>query len=48
MRNAWLEKILVEFTQELRQLLLSDLVALILYGSGDGANFVPDLSGYTF
>lgn len=44
MRNAWLEKILVKFTQELRHLLLSDLVAVILYGSGAGANFVPDLS----
>jgi len=44
MPNAWLEKVLAEFTQELRQLLLSDLVAVILYGSGAGANFVPDLS----
>jgi len=43
-RNAWLEKILIEFTQEARHLLLSDLVAVILYGSGAGANFVPDLS----
>lgn len=44
MRNAWVEKILVEFTQKLRQLLLSDLVSVVLYGSGAGANFVPDLS----
>ena len=44
MKNAWLEKILAEFTQELRHLLLSDLAAVILYGSGAGKDFVPDLS----
>jgi predicted nucleotidyltransferase len=44
MPNAWLERAVSEFTQELKQLLASDLVAVVLYGSGAGANFVPDLS----
>jgi predicted nucleotidyltransferase len=42
--NAWLEKTLSTFTHELRQLLKEDLIAVVLYGSGAGANFVPDLS----
>lgn len=44
MHDAWLEKTLTEFTQELRPLLLNDLVAIILYGSGAGKDFVPALS----
>jgi predicted nucleotidyltransferase len=44
LQNAWLEKTLNEFTQEIRQLLSDELVAVILYGSGAGANFVPDRS----
>lgn len=44
MHEAWLEKTLTEFTQELRRLLPSDLVAVVLYGSGAGKDFVPDLS----
>ena len=44
MQNAWLEKTLNEFTQEIRQLLSDEIVAVILYGSGAGANFVPDRS----
>src|SRR5262249_39784772 len=43
-RNAWLEKTLNEFTQEIRRLLSDELVAVVLYGSGAGANFVPDHS----
>jgi len=42
--DAWLEKRVSEFTQELRQLLPSDLVAVVLYGSGAGKDFVSDLS----
>jgi hypothetical protein len=42
--NTWLEKTLAGFTQELRQLLAEDLLAVVLYGSGAGANFVPDIS----
>ncbi len=38
------EKILVQFTQELRRLLADELVAVALYGSGAGANFVPGTS----
>jgi hypothetical protein len=43
-QNVWLEKILSEFTQELRKLLADELVAVVLYGSGAGVNFVPDHS----
>jgi hypothetical protein len=42
--NAWLEKTLSEFTQEVRKLLADELVAVVLYGSGAGVNFVPDHS----
>jgi len=38
------EKILVQFIQELRQLLADELVAVVLYGSGAGSNFVPGAS----
>lgn len=44
MPNTWVEKTLVGFTQELRQLLTEDLLAVVLYGSAAGANFVPDIS----
>ncbi len=44
MPNAWLEKILIEFTQEVRTLLADELVSVVLYGSGAGVNFVPDRS----
>ncbi|MBI3245439.1 MAG: hypothetical protein HYZ50_02895 [Deltaproteobacteria bacterium] len=44
MKNARLNKTLSTFTQEVRQLLADELVAVVLYGSGAGANFVPDLS----
>ena len=38
------EKTLSQFTQELRQLLADDLVAVALYGSAAGNNFVPGAS----
>ena len=38
------EKILGQFVQELRHLLADELVAVVLYGSGAGANFVPGAS----
>jgi hypothetical protein len=38
------EKILVQFTQELRALLADELLAVALYGSGTGSNFVPGAS----
>ncbi len=38
------EKILVQFTQELRVLLADELLAVVLYGSGAGSNFVPGAS----
>jgi hypothetical protein len=38
------EKILVQFTQELRGLLSDELVAVALYGSGAGSNFIPGAS----
>ena len=38
------EKILVQFVQELRHLLADELVAVALYGSGAGSNFVPGTS----
>lgn len=44
MPNTWLEKTLTSFTQELRQLLADDLIAVVLYGSAAGANFVPEIS----
>jgi hypothetical protein len=42
--DSYREKMLVRFTQELRQLLQNELVAVALYGSGAGANFVPEVS----
>jgi hypothetical protein len=42
--DAQSEKTLAQFTQEVRQLLADDLVAVALYGSGAGANFVPGAS----
>ncbi|MBI3303123.1 MAG: hypothetical protein HYZ72_13740 [Deltaproteobacteria bacterium] len=44
MLDAQTEKTLVQFTQEVRQLLADELVAVALYGSGAGANFVPGVS----
>lgn len=44
MQHAWLNRILNDFTQEVRTLLSGELVSVVLYGSGAGANFVPDLS----
>lgn len=38
------EKILSQFTDELRRLLSDELVAIILYGSATGNNFVPGAS----
>src|SRR4051794_39826256 len=38
------EKILVQFIQELRALLADELLAVALYGSGAGSNFVPGAS----
>jgi hypothetical protein len=38
------EKILVQFIQELRSLLADELIAVALYGSGAGSNFVPGVS----
>jgi len=38
------EKILVRFIQELRALLAEELIAVALYGSGAGGNFVPGAS----
>ena len=38
------EKILIQFIQELRSLLAEELVAVALYGSGAGSNFVPGVS----
>jgi hypothetical protein len=42
--NPQTEKILVQFIQELRHLLADELVAVVLYGSGAGSNFVPGAS----
>ena len=42
--DARTEKTLAQFTEEVRQLLADDLVAVALYGSGAGANFVPGAS----
>lgn len=44
MLNAQTEKTLAQFTQEVCQLLADELVAVALYGSGAGANFVPGAS----
>jgi hypothetical protein len=40
MLDARTEKMLAQFTQEVRQLLAEELIALALYGSGAGDNFV--------
>jgi len=42
--DAQAEKTLAQFTQELRQLLADELIAVALYGSGAGANFVSGVS----
>jgi hypothetical protein len=42
--DSYREKTLARFTHELRQLLANELVAVALYGSGAGANFVPEVS----
>jgi hypothetical protein len=42
--DAQTEKTLAQFTQELRQLLADELIAVALYGSGAGANFVAGAS----
>lgn len=44
MLDVNIEKTLTQFTQEVRQLLADDLVALALYGSAVGDNFVPGAS----
>ncbi len=44
MLDSQTEKILVQFVQELRHLLADELVAVALYGSGAGSNFVPGTS----
>ncbi len=44
MKDARLHKTLTTFTLEVRRLLADDLVAVVLYGSAAGANFVPELS----
>lgn len=44
MLNKQIERTLAQFTQELRQLLGENLIAVILYGSGAGDNFVPGVS----
>jgi len=42
--NKQTERTLAQFTQELQQLLGENLIAVILYGSGAGDNFVPGVS----
>jgi predicted nucleotidyltransferase len=42
--NAKIEETLAQFTQEVHQLLGEDLVAVALYGSAAGENFVPGAS----
>jgi hypothetical protein len=42
--NSQTEHILNQLTQELRHLLGEDLVAIVLYGSAVGRNFVPETS----
>ena len=44
MANASLESTLAQFTQELRELLGNQLLAVVLYGSAAGENFVPGSS----
>lgn len=44
MLDARIEKSLTQFTQELCQLLGDDLIAVALYGSAAGTNFVPGSS----
>lgn len=44
MANASLEATLTQFTQELRELLGDQLLAVVLYGSAAGENFVPGSS----
>ena len=44
MANASLESTLTQFAQELHTLLGSQLVAIVLYGSAAGENFVPGSS----
>lgn len=44
MLDARTEKILAQFTQEVRQLLGEELLAIALYGSGVGSNFVAGVS----
>ena len=42
--NASLESTLAQFTRELRELLGDQLLAVVLYGSAAGENFVPSSS----
>lgn len=44
MPNTSLESTLTQFTQELRELLGNQLLAVVLYGSAAGENFVPGSS----
>ena len=44
MADTSLESTLVQFTQELRELLGDQLLAVVLYGSAAGENFVPGSS----
>ena len=44
MANTVLESTLMQFTQELRELLGNQLLAVVLYGSAAGENFVPGSS----
>jgi len=44
MANTGLESTLMQFTQELRELLGNQLLAVVLYGSAAGENFVPGSS----
>ncbi|MBM4256574.1 MAG: hypothetical protein FJ147_11855 [Deltaproteobacteria bacterium] len=44
MRNVSLESTLTQFTQELRNVLGDQLLAVVLYGSAAGENFVPGSS----
>jgi hypothetical protein len=44
MSDSQTERVLSQFTQELRQLLGDELIAVELYGSGAGVNFIPGAS----
>lgn len=44
MLNTQAEKTLAQFTEKVQQLLGEDLIAVVLYGSAAGDNFVPGVS----